>query len=99
MKNNSYLIKLDLFISINCDYNYTASYIENVARNFTKKYPSYLIHKKNEDKIKAFLTDRVLFITIIFNRIIYNLYFERTHPSSSLHTMHLEEEDDRYDNP
>ena len=59
MKNNSYLIKLDLFISINCDYNYTASYIENVARNFTKKYPSYLIHKKNEDKIKAFLTDRV----------------------------------------
>lgn len=59
MKNNLYLIKLDLFISINCDYNYTASYIENVARNFTKKYPSYLIHKKNEDKIKAFLTDRV----------------------------------------
>lgn len=58
-ENNSYLIKLDLFISINCDYNYTASYIENVARNFTKKYPSYLIHKKNEDKIKAFLTDRV----------------------------------------
>ena len=41
----------------------------------------------------------ILFITIIFNRIIYNLYFGRTHPSSSLHTMHLEEEDDRYDNP
>lgn len=59
MKNNSYLIKLDLFISINCDYNYTASYIENVARNFTKKYPSYLIHKKSEDKIKVFLTDMV----------------------------------------
>lgn len=34
-------------------------YIENVARNFTKKYPSYLVHKKSEDKIKAFLTDRV----------------------------------------
>lgn len=34
-------------------------YMENVARNFTKKYPSYLIHKKSEDKIKAFLTDRM----------------------------------------
>ena len=33
--------------------------MENVARNFTKKYPKYLIHKKSEDKIKAFLTDRV----------------------------------------
>lgn len=33
--------------------------MENIARNFTKKYPSYLIHKKSEDKIKAFLTDRV----------------------------------------
>lgn len=40
MKNNSYLIKLDLFISINCDYNYTASYIENVARNFTRSIPA-----------------------------------------------------------
>ncbi|WP_371682731.1 translation initiation factor 2 [Bacteroides sp. AF39-16AC] len=35
------------------------SYMENVVRNFTKKYPSYLIHKKSEDKIKAFLTDSV----------------------------------------
>ena len=34
-------------------------YMENIARSFTKKYPSYLIHKKSEDKIKAFLTDRV----------------------------------------
>ena len=33
--------------------------MENVARNFTKKYPSYLIHKKSEEKIKAFLTDTV----------------------------------------
>ncbi len=33
--------------------------MENVARNFTQKYPSYLIHKKSEDKIKAFLTDMV----------------------------------------
>lgn len=34
-------------------------YMENVARSFSKKYPSYLIHKKSEDKIKAFLTDTV----------------------------------------
>ena len=34
-------------------------YMENVARNFTKKYPCYLIHKKSEDKIKVFLTDMV----------------------------------------
>ena len=33
--------------------------MENVARNFTQKYPSYLIHKKSEDKIRAFLTDTV----------------------------------------
>lgn len=47
------------FLSIINEYDYTMSYMENVARNFTKKYPSYLIHKKSEDKIKAFLTDRV----------------------------------------
>ena len=34
-------------------------YMENVARSFTKKNLSYLIHKKSEEKIKAFLTDRV----------------------------------------
>ena len=39
--------------------DYNISYIENIARSFTKMYPSYLIHKKSEDKIKAFLTDRV----------------------------------------
>ena len=33
--------------------------MENVARNFTKKYPSYIVHKKSEDKIKVFLTDMV----------------------------------------
>lgn len=47
------------FLSIINEYDYTMSYMENVARNFTKKYPSYLIHKKSEDKIKAFLTDSV----------------------------------------
>lgn len=47
------------FLSIINEYDYTMGYMENVARNFTKKYPSYLIHKKSEDKIKAFLTDRV----------------------------------------
>ena len=47
------------FLSINDNFNYKMDYMENVARSFTKKYPSYLIHKKSEDKIKAFLTDRV----------------------------------------
>ncbi|RJU16173.1 translation initiation factor 2 [Bacteroides sp. AF39-16AC] len=47
------------FLSIINEYDYTMSYMENVVRNFTKKYPSYLIHKKSEDKIKAFLTDSV----------------------------------------
>ena len=52
-------ITLMFYISINDIYDYTMDYMENVARNFTKKYPSYLIHKKSEDKIKAFLTDIV----------------------------------------
>lgn len=47
------------FISIIDGFDYTMDYMENIARSFTKKYPSYLIHKKSEDKIKAFLTDRV----------------------------------------
>lgn len=55
MKSNTCSIKINLFISINCNYDYTASYMENIARNFTKKYPSYLIHKKSEDKIKGLL--------------------------------------------
>ena len=52
-------IALIFYISIDDIYDYTMDYMENVARNFTKKYPSYLIHKKSEDKIKAFLTDTV----------------------------------------
>lgn len=56
---NSFNLKIVYFLSIVDDCNYTIDYMENVARNFTKKYPSYLIHKKSEDKIKAFLTDRV----------------------------------------
>ena len=50
---------ITFLISIIDSFNYTMDYMENVARNFTKKYPSYLIHKKSEDKIKAFLTDMV----------------------------------------
>lgn len=34
-------------------------YTENVASSIIKQYPKYLIHKKSEDKIKAFLTDKV----------------------------------------
>lgn len=55
---NIFCLELLVYISLD-SYDYTMNYMENVARNFTKKCPSYLIHKKSEDKIKAFLTDRV----------------------------------------
>lgn len=59
----SFVVKINtsiaFFISIIDGFDYTMDYMENIARSFTKKYPSYLIHKKSEDKIKAFLTDRV----------------------------------------
>lgn len=57
--SNKYNISFVFFIANIREYNYTMDYMENVARSFTKMYPSYLIHKKSEDKIKAFLTDRV----------------------------------------
>lgn len=56
---DNFHISLMFYMSINDKYDYTMDYMENVARSFTKKYPSHLIHKKSEDKIKAFLTDRV----------------------------------------
>ena len=61
MQQNRNIFSLDVifFISVSYNHEYTLNYMENVARNFTKKYPSYLVHKKSEDKIKAFLTDRV----------------------------------------
>ena len=57
--SNQFSLSIVFFLTIDCNYDYTMDYMENVARNFTKKYPSYLIHKKSEDKIKAFLTDMV----------------------------------------
>lgn len=57
--SNQFGLSVVFFLTIDCNYDYTMDYIENVARNFTKNYPSYLVHKKSEDKIKAFLTDRV----------------------------------------
>lgn len=56
---NQFNLSVVFFLRIESDYNYTRDYVENVARNFTQKYPSYLIHKKSEDKIRAFLTDTV----------------------------------------
>ena len=56
---NKFSVNLVLLLSIDNHYDYMVDYMGNVARNFTKKYPSYLIHKKSEDKIKAFLTDTV----------------------------------------
>ena len=56
---NIFTISVSYFLCIDNHYDYILDYMENVARNFTKKYPNYLIHKNSEDKIKAFLTDRV----------------------------------------
>lgn len=56
---NQFDLSLTFFISVVSNYDYTKDYMENVARNFTKMFPTYLIHKKNEDKIKAFITDTV----------------------------------------
>lgn len=57
--SSQFSLSVVFFLTVDCNYDYTMDYMENVARSFTKKYPSYLIHKKSEDKIKAFLTDRV----------------------------------------
>lgn len=57
--SNQFSLSVVFFLTVDCNYDYTMDYVENVARNFTKKYPIYLIHKKSEDKIKAFLTDKV----------------------------------------
>ena len=59
MLQNVFKVDIIVYVSIDLNYDYSISYMENIARNFTKKYPSYLIHKKSEDKIKAFLTDRM----------------------------------------
>lgn len=56
---NYFKLSILYFLSKYEKYDYTIDYMENVARDFTKIYPSYLIHKKSEDKIKAFLTDTV----------------------------------------
>ena len=56
---NYFKLSILYFLSKYEKYDYTIDYMENVARDFTKMYPSYLIHKKSEDKIKAFLTDTV----------------------------------------
>lgn len=58
-QKNKFYLSLTYGVFIIKTYDYTMDYMENVARSFTKKYPSYLIHKKSEEKIKAFLTDRV----------------------------------------
>ena len=56
---NYFKLSILYFLSKYEKYDYTIDYMENVARDFTKMYPSYLIHKKSEDKIRAFLTDTV----------------------------------------
>ena len=59
MLQNVFKIDIIVYVSVGLNYDYNISYIENIARSFTKMYPSYLIHKKRKVSIKAFLTDRV----------------------------------------
>lgn len=56
---NNINLLIKFFISVIDDFDYTINYIENVSRPIAKKFPQYLINKKSEDKIKAFLTDSV----------------------------------------
>ena len=50
-------IALIFYISIDDIYDYTMDYMENVARNFTKKYPPLPYHKfENHDLLQ---TDRM----------------------------------------
>ena len=74
--NNKFYLSLNYGISILETYDYKMSYMENVARNFTKKYPSYLVHKKSEDKIKVFLTDMVKNKEVLFDQINADLIAE-----------------------
>lgn len=47
---NHFTLSFVFLLSIRHNYDYAMDYMENVARNFTKKYPSYLIHKKAKRK-------------------------------------------------
>jgi hypothetical protein len=50
-------LSIILFVSIDNSYDYLSGYIDNVALNFTKRYPKYLIHKKSKERIEAFFID------------------------------------------
>lgn len=40
-------------------YDYTMDYMANIAKVITRKYPAYLVHKKSEEKIKAYLSQMI----------------------------------------
>lgn len=43
MNNNMFKLNLLFYLSVQEAYDYTISYMENLARNFIKKYPSSLL--------------------------------------------------------
>lgn len=51
MLQNVFKIDIIVYVSVGLNYDYNISYIENIARSFTKMYPSYLIHKVLRDLV------------------------------------------------
>ena len=42
--SNLFSLSVVFFLTIDRNYDYAMDYMENVDRNFKKKYPCYLIH-------------------------------------------------------
>lgn len=58
-KANIFSLSLKFYLSIDGHYDYTMDYMANIAKVITRKYPAYLVHKKSEEKIKAYLTQTI----------------------------------------
>lgn len=55
-KANIFSLSSNFYLSMDGHYDYTLDYMANVAKVITRKYPALLVHKKSEDKIKAYLS-------------------------------------------
>lgn len=58
-KANIFSLSLKFYLSMDGRYDYSMDYMANVAKVITRKYPAYLVHKKSEDKIRAYLSQTV----------------------------------------
>lgn len=55
-KANVFSLSLKFYLSMDGRYDYSMDYMANVAKVITRKYPAYHVHKKSEDKVKAYLS-------------------------------------------